>query len=87
MTRHIKANRRFKIHYEVLAYVEKHIIVMAPDEAEAEVMFSRLEDSGTLAEPHRKEFDGVEISFGSRKDDRDRDFNEMMESMESLEKE
>ena len=48
MTRHIKANRRYKVTYEVLAVVQKELIIMASDDAVAEEMFQRLEDSGAF---------------------------------------
>ena len=48
MTRHIKANRRFRVTYEVLVVVQKELIIMASDLAEAEAMFDRLEESGAF---------------------------------------
>ena len=48
MTRHIKANRRCRVTYEVLAVIQKELIIMAPDLGEAEAMFERLEESGAF---------------------------------------
>ena len=58
MTRHIKANRRFRITYDALACVQKELVIMAPDDAEAETMFLRLEDSGAF----RNTFEDIEGS-------------------------
>lgn len=50
MTRHITANRRYRVVVDVLANGESELIVVAPDEDTAEVMAQRLIDAGAFVD-------------------------------------